>query len=109
MTYEEFAAKSKQKFLRGMRVKVADEMPPQMFHFEKGFVGIVTGSYVDHYEAQIGGRPDRHSYTSYSLAVLNKAGDKIVNRISWYDEDQLSLVDSDIYAGILLLQGYNRR
>lgn len=106
MTYEEFVKRSKQKFLRGMRVHVAKNMPPSMRHFESNFEGIVIGSYGDMYHAQLIGGAGDQNYQNYSIAVLDKHKNKIVNSISWYWEDQLTLLNADIFEGILLLQEY---
>lgn len=70
----------KQKFRKLTCVKVAEKMPPHMSHFDCGFVGIVDGTY-----SQIYGGSDVKSYSIYKVV-----GFKIVNHISWYNEDQLT-------------------
>ena len=73
----------KQKFGKLWFVSVCDEMPPHMSHFESGFDAIVCGTY-----SQIYGGDD---IDSYSLYVIRDK--KIVNCISWYKENQLTLLD----------------
>lgn len=82
--------KKKQKFPRGSFVKVSNTMPSYMSHFEKGFIGVVEYTYAQRY----GGS----DIDSYSLIVLNNKG-KPINSIAWYEEDQLTLVDSDTTKG----------
>ena len=89
---------SKQKFPRYSKVYVCKEMPTYMSHFESDFYGIVNGTYNELYG---GGDVD-----SYSLFVLDVAG-KIVNSISWYEEDQLTLVNTDVKHNLKLISDYN--
>lgn len=70
----------RQKFRQHTFVKVTGNMPPTMAHFDKGFIGIVCGTYSQAY-----GGKDIDSYCLYKL----KDG-KIVDRVSWYQEDQLT-------------------
>lgn len=72
----------KQRFnkLSFVRVKVGDYLP--MSHFDTNFDGIINGSYHDLY----GGA----SIDQYSVYKIEKG--KVVNRISWYNEDQLTLL-----------------
>lgn len=72
----------KQKFRKFTFVKVADELPANMSHFDKGFMGIVKGSY-----SQLYGTED---IKNYALFVLKNG--VIVNEISWYPEEILTLV-----------------
>ncbi len=58
-------------------------MPPDMWHFEKGFIGIVQGTY-----SQIYGSKDIDNYSVYQTD-----GEKIINIISWYRENQLTLME----------------
>lgn len=62
-------------------VRVCDEMPPHMSYFDKDFYGIVSGS-------------TNNNPKSYGLYKVENG--KIVNSISWYYEDQLTLVESDL-------------
>jgi len=75
----------KQKFRKLTFVKVCDEMPKWMEHFDSGFVGIVDGTYSQIY----GGGGGRLS--QYSLFKVE--GDKITNALAWYDEEQLTALD----------------
>jgi len=92
--------KNKQKFLRGQRVHITKDMPEWMHHFTCDCDAIVQASYRD----QFGGNDHR----SYSLLLLNKRG-KPVEDCSWYEEDQLTLVDGDRDKGEALIQSYNER
>ncbi len=84
-----------QKFKRGSRVKVDDVMPDWMSHFECGFEGIIEHTYGQ----KFGGSHNNE----YCLTVLDKEGYPI-NSISWYDEDQLTLINEDIEAGIKIIE-----
>jgi len=72
----------KQKFRKLSFVKVADEMPEHKSHFDKGFIGIVDGTY-----SQLYGGGDVQSY-----ALFKVEDGMITNHISWYDEDLLTLL-----------------
>lgn len=72
----------KQKFGMLSFVHVCAEMPSYMNHFDSDFDGIVDGTY-----SQLYGGQDINSYALYKI----KDG-KIVNRISWYEESQLTLL-----------------
>ena len=71
----------KQKFRKLSRVRVCDEMPDHMSHFDSGFEAIVEGTYSQLY----GGGNIR----DYSLYKIDSEG-KICNNISWYVESQLT-------------------
>lgn len=76
----------KQKFRKLTFVKVDDEMPQSMSHFDKGFIGIVDGTY-----SQIYGGDKIDIYSLYKTEE-----GQVVNRISWYKEYQLTeLKDQD--------------
>jgi len=90
----------KQKFRKLTFVQVANEMPPEMAHFDKGFKGIVDGTY-----SQIYGGKD---IKSYSIFKINRKGDKVVNCIAWYDESQLTeLPDQDREKAEEMIEKYN--
>ena len=74
----------KQKFrkLSFVHVKVDKVKTPEMSHFDSGFDAIIEGSYSQLY----GGR-NTSAYSVYKL----KDG-KIVNKIAWFEEEQLSLL-----------------
>jgi hypothetical protein len=74
----------KQKFRKLSFVKVCDEMPPMMRHFESGFEAIVAGTY-----SQIYGGGDTDSYSLFQIE-----NGKIVDCISWYEENQLTLSEN---------------
>jgi hypothetical protein len=69
----------KQKFGKLTFVNVTKDMPFYMKHFDCGFKGIVDGTY-----SQIYGGRNINSYAIYKLE-----DGKVVNRISWYEENQL--------------------
>jgi hypothetical protein len=71
-----------QKFGKLSFVRVCDEMPSSMSHFPSGFDAIVDGTY-----SQLYGGTNVDSYALYQIR-----DGRIVNRISWYHEDQLTLL-----------------
>ena len=88
----------KQKFRKLSFVRVCDEMPTGMKHFESGFDAIVDGTY-----SQICGGDDINSYSLYQL----KNGE-VVNCISWYRENQLTaLEENDRDKAEELIEAYN--
>lgn len=91
--------KENQKFKRGFRIKVTENLPDSMSHFEKGFEGIVKYTHAQ----QFGGE----NIDSYSILQLNKAG-KPINSISWYKENQLTLINENIKEGLALIEEYKR-
>jgi hypothetical protein len=70
----------KQKFRKLTFVKVDDEMPKDMKHFEGGFIGIVAGTHSQEY-----GGSNTWDYSVYQIE-----NGKIVDEISWYNESQLT-------------------
>ncbi len=72
-----------QKFHKGDLVRVAKDLGPTMSHFKRDCDAIVLGSYTDEY----GRGMERHDHT-YSIFIKNRGGH------SWYDEDQLTLVQA---------------
>lgn len=90
----------KQKFRQLSFVKIAETMPPEMLLFLKGFIGIVKGTY-----SQMYGGEDIHSYSVYQTD-----GDKIINQIAWYREDQLTLTENqDKEKAEEMIEEYNLR
>lgn len=83
-----------QKFPRGSRVKVCDEMPPWMTHFPSGFEAIVEYSYAQKYGGD--------DVTDYSLIQLSNENQPI-NGIAWYKSDQLTLLDDNIENGLKII------
>jgi hypothetical protein len=73
----------KQKFSRLSFIHICKEMPSFMMHYESDFDGIIDGSH-----SQLHGGKDIHEYAVYQI----KEG-KIVNRIAWYNESQITLLD----------------
>lgn len=69
-----------QKFHRGDLVHVAKDLGPSMSHFTADVDAIVLGSYNDLYSSEGSGR-------GYALWL------KGVGKSSWYDEDQLTLLE----------------
>lgn len=72
-----------QKFNKGDKVKVADDLGSSMSHFQSGMAAIVTGSYKDQY-----GGSDTKSYTIH----IQGQGE-----CSWYYENQLTLIERGCY------------
>jgi hypothetical protein len=90
----------KQKFGKLSFVKVCDDMPECMRHFESGFDAIVCGTY-----SQIYGGTDIKSYSLYMIR-----DGIIVNRTSWYREPQLTLLENqDKDKAEQMIEDYNFR
>ena len=83
-----------QKYFRGHRVKIAEDLGPSMAHFTGDCEAIVIGSYSD----QFGGDND----DSYSLLLLTEQQ----YSVSWYREHKLTLLSIDGDEGERLLQKY---
>ena len=91
--------KSRQKFQRGDRVRIAKELGPMMSHFGgKGCQAIVLGSYND----QFGGG----NIKSYSLLVYE---DKEWYSCSWYEEYQLTLISRARMKSYDIIQEHQER
>ena len=90
-------SKPSQKFKRGSRIKVDDEMPSHMSHFPAGFEAIVEYTYAQRY----GGS----NVDGYCLIVLDKNG-KPINVTAWYEENQLTLISDDIKTGLGIIESY---
>lgn len=76
--------RAKQKFPRGTLVRITANLPECMSHFDSDCEAIVDHTY---HEAYGGG-----NVKSYSLLLLDESREP-VQRVSWYEEDQLSLVE----------------
>ncbi len=85
-----------QKFFRGQRVKITDNMPVYMSHFESDCEAVVDHSYRDDHGGD--------SVDSFSLVLDLPNGP---SQSAWYEADQLTLVDSDRDKGEAFLQAYN--
>ena len=72
-----------QKFNKGDKVKVTDDLGPHMSHFQSGMEAIVIGSYKD----QFGGSNTK----SYTIHIQGQG------EISWYYEHQLTLIEKGCY------------
>ena len=72
----------RQKFPKFSFVQVDKTMPSSMMNFESDFDAIVDGTYSQIYGGD--------NITSYALFKVEDGN--IVNRLSWYDEDQLTLL-----------------
>ena len=88
----------KQKFKKLKFVRVCKEMPCYMEHFDSDFDAIVCGTY-----SQIYGGGNIGEYSLYKIE-----GGKIVNRICWYEESQLSLLaDQNHERAEQMIEDYN--
>ncbi len=88
----------KQKFRQLSFVKVCKKMPEDMKYFDKDFKAIVGGTY-----SQIYGGRDIDSYSLYQI----KDG-KIVDELSWYYENQLTLLpDQDRDKAEEMIEDYH--
>ena len=91
----------KQKFRKFTYVHVCKEMPDFMSHFDSDFDAIVEGSYSQ----LCGGGNDVTSYMLYQLE-----NGKIVNNCGWYDEEQLTALETqDRDKAEELIEEYNLR
>ena len=86
-----------QKFPRGSKVAVCKEMPSCVSHFESGFNAIVQYTYAQKYGGD--------DINSYSLIKLDE-NDNPINNISWYTENQLSLISDDLVKGKDIIERY---
>lgn len=87
----------KQKFFRGQRVKIADEMPKSMTHFEKSVEAIIQYSYSDVY-----GKNDNNNYSL--LLIIPK-----LRTSAWYPAELLTLINTDRYEGECIIQKYKEK
>lgn len=88
----------KQKFKKLSFVHVSSEMPSYMFHYPKDFDAIVDGTY-----SQIYGGLDIKSYALYRIK-----DSKVINKISWYEENQLTLLpEQDRDKAEKMIEEYN--
>lgn len=90
----------KQKFLHGQRVRIARKLDESMAHFPSGCEAIVDYTYAERY-----GMHGAYPHKEYSLYLLSRGG-KITDRVSWYQEEQLSLVSKSVKAGEKLIQAF---
>lgn len=90
----------KQKFGKNTFVKISDEMPSYMKHFESGINAIVAGTYSQLH----GGK----KIDSYSLYLVRDS--KVVNQCAWYEENQLTeLPFQDANKAEEMIEDYNFR
>ena len=90
----------KQKFRMLEFVHVCKEMPDYMACFPSDFDAIVAGTY-----SQLYGGDD---IISYSLYVIKNG--VIVDRVAWYDESQLTVLETqDRIRAENLIEQYNLR
>lgn len=92
-----------QTFLRGHRVKVADDLGYSMSHFSgAGHEAIIEGSYGD-----LCGMYGPRANHKFSLVLLRDGAP--FNKSAWYDESQLTLLSADRDAGEQIIQDYKKR
>lgn len=72
-----------QKFNKGDKVKIADDLGSSMSHFQSGMEAIVIGSYKD----QFGGS----NTDSYTIHIQGQG------ETSWYHEHQMELIEKSCY------------
>jgi hypothetical protein len=94
-------SKFTQKFKRGQKVRIGD-MPIYMKHFPNNIDAIVVGTYneIIFHSSHLGGNESKE----YKLLILFK--DKEPFTCSWYEENQLTLIDSNIEENKKLLEKY---
>lgn len=81
-----------QKFLRGQRVKVSKSAP----NIYKDCEAIVEYSYSQKYSVK-SGFGTKENAKSYCLLIIEDK--KPINSVSWYEEEDLALVDKDVKKG----------
>lgn len=91
-----------QKFKRGDKVKVADEMPEWMSHFDAGMEAYIVGSYADQYG---GGKSNQKEYTILYQPKWLKGK---WSTTSWYDECQLTLIKKRTMKSIEFVEAKDR-
>ena len=84
-----------QKFLRGQLVYIKEDLPSYMRFFPNGMYAIIGGSYSDKY----GG--DNHK--EYTIYYQSEQSGKLLS-CSWFEEDNIVLIDSDRDFGESLIQ-----
>jgi hypothetical protein len=88
----------KQKFSRLSFVYICKDMPPEMKYFPSDFYGIIDGTY-----SQIYGGKDISEYAIYVIK-----NNKVVDHISWYTEDQITLLnEQDKLLAEEMIERYN--
>jgi hypothetical protein len=88
----------RQKFGKLSFVHICKDMPNLMKHFDCDFDAIVNGTY-----SQIYGGKNIKNYSVYQI----KEG-RVVNKIAWYDENQLSLLpEQDRDKAEEMIEEYN--
>jgi hypothetical protein len=92
--------KRRQKFLPFQRVRITDKMPKSMSHFDHDMDAIICGTYASQHGAY-----SERNFREYSLYLIGKNG-KIFNRVSWYEEDQLTLIDNKTEENHRLVEEY---
>jgi len=100
-----------QKFQRGQKIRITDKMPSNMAHFESDCEAIVEHTYKEIYG---GGKCESKMYSLYILVEPDtriidvKAGEIYKDHrgysVSWYEEDQLTLIDADTTVGLGILK-----
>ena len=86
----------KPKFRMFSFVRVTREMPPHMSHFHSAFDAIVKGTYSQLY----GGDNNKQ----YSLYIVENG--KVVGNVSWYYEDQLTLLSENVLDAVDMVETY---
>ena len=87
-----------QKFKKSTFVRVCENMPKHMSHFVCGVDAIVSSTYSQAF----GGKDIK----SYSLFLIKDG--RVYNRCSWYDEDQMTLLENHNYEDAeQMIEDYN--
>lgn len=85
-----------QKFKRGSKVRIAKDLGGGMSHFPNDCDAIVKYTYKQKF-----GSGD---HDNYSLILLK--GGIPINNVSWYHENQLTLLDDNLIAGLEIILEY---
>ncbi len=99
-----------QKFFRGQRVRVADDLGSMLRHFQSGCDAIVVGSYTGCDAIVVGSYTDQYGSAAgedpeYTLLLKD---DGVMDTVSWYEESQLTLVSDDRVRGEEILQRHKK-
>jgi hypothetical protein len=90
----------KKKFKRFSYVHVCKDMPDYMYHFPCSFDGIIGDSSLSTI------RQDGRRIFEYSVYKLENG--KVIDEISWYQEDQLSLLKEQPRNGEELIDEFEQ-
>lgn len=98
-----------QKYKIGQRVFIQKKMPYSMEHFESGIDAIIEGSYSDLFGRDSDVEKIKNNTNEIKYSVFLIKDDKIYNKVSWYYQHQLKLIDKDQVKGLKLITDYVKK